>query len=67
MTQPYGNTGAMVLVAIDIAKKRNAVLVQFPDESRKKFIVTNKLSDYQEFTAYLKSLGYPGSEDSWRR
>lgn len=59
MTQPYGNTGEKVLVAIDIAKKSNTVLIQFPDESRKKFIVANKLSDYQKFTAYLKSLGYP--------
>jgi len=37
MTQSYGNTGEKVLVAIDIAKKRNAVLIQFPDESRKKY------------------------------
>ena len=59
MTQYYGNTGEKVLVAIDIAKKRNAVLIQSPNESRKKFIVANKQSDYQEFTAYLKSLGYP--------
>ncbi len=58
MTQSYGNTGENVLVAIDIAKQRNAVLIQFPDESRKKFIVANKLSDYQEFTAYLKSLRF---------
>lgn len=59
MTYSYGNTGEKVLVAIDIAKKRNAVLIQFPDESRKRFVVAIKLSDYQEFTAYLKSLGYP--------
>ncbi|UCC40979.1 MAG: IS110 family transposase [Candidatus Aminicenantes bacterium] len=59
MTQSYGNTGEKILVAIDIAKKRNTVLIQFPDECRKKFIVANKLSDYQEFSTYLKSLGYP--------
>ena len=53
MTQPYGNTGEKVLVAIDIAKKRNAVLIQLRDESRKKFMVANKLSDY-----------YNGSGDS---
>ena len=28
MTQSHGNTGEKVLVAIDIAKQRNAVLVQ---------------------------------------
>jgi transposase len=59
MTQPYGNTGEKVLVAIDIAKKRNTILIQFPDGSRKKFIVSNKLSDYQEFSVYLKNLGCP--------
>lgn len=59
MTQSYGNTGEKVLVAVDIAKQRNAVLIQLPDESRKKFIVANKLSDFQEFTAYLKSLRFP--------
>ena len=59
MTQSYGNTGERVLVAIDIAKQRNAVLIQFPDESRKKFIVANKQNDYQEFSTYLKSLGFP--------
>ena len=41
MTQPYGNTGGVVLVAIDIAKKQNAVLIQFPDGTRKKLTVTN--------------------------
>lgn len=59
MTQSYGNTGEKVLVAIDIAKKRNSVLIQLSDGSRKKFIVANKLSDYQEFVAYLKSLRFP--------
>lgn len=59
MTQSHGNTGEKVLVAIDIAKQRNAVLVQLPDESRKKFIVANKLVDYQKFSAYLKCLKLP--------
>lgn len=59
MTQSHGNTGEKVLVAIDIAKQRNAVLIQLPDESRKKFVVANKLSDFQEFSAYLKSLKLP--------
>lgn len=59
MTQSHGITGEKVLVAIDIAKKRNAVLIQLPDDSRKKFMVANKLSDYQEFSTYLKSLRFP--------
>ncbi|MGB2906059.1 MAG: IS110 family transposase, partial [Candidatus Aminicenantaceae bacterium] len=58
MTQKYVSTGEMVLVAIDIAKQCNAVLVQLPDESRKKFVVANKLTDYLEFTAYLTNLRF---------
>jgi len=59
MTQSYCSTGEKVLVTIDIANKRNTVMIQFLDESRKKFIATNELSDYQEFTFYLKSLRFP--------
>jgi len=59
MTQSYGNTGEKVLVAIDIAKQHNAVLIQLPDESRKKFIVANNLSDFQEFLFYLNGLKVP--------
>jgi len=59
MTQSYGNTRGKVLVAVDIAKKCNAVLIQFPDGSRKKFIVANKLCDYQDFSANLSSLELP--------
>jgi transposase len=56
MTQRYGNTGGVVLVAIDIAKKQNAVLIQFPDGTRKKLTVTNSLTDYRELSNYLKKL-----------
>ncbi len=33
MTQSHGNTGEKVLVANDIAKQRNAVLIQYPASS----------------------------------
>jgi len=56
MTQPYGNTGGDVLVAIDVAKKQNAVLIQLPDGARKKFTVTNNLVGYRELSNYLKKL-----------
>jgi len=59
MTQSIYNMGSVVLVAIDIAKARNDVLVQFPDGAKRKFKVANKLADYQEFTSYLKSLDLP--------
>ncbi|TFH51252.1 MAG: hypothetical protein E4G89_02210 [Methanothrix sp.] len=59
MTQPYGNTGGDVLVAIDVAKKQNAVLIRLPDGTRKKLTVTNNLADYRELSNYLKKLEVP--------
>lgn len=59
MTQPYGSTGGVVLVAIDIAKKQNAVLIQFPDGARKKLTITNNLTGYRELSNYLKKLKGP--------
>lgn len=54
MTQPYGNMGGIALVAIDVAKKQNAVLIQFPGGVRKKLTVTNDLMGYCELAHYLK-------------
>lgn len=59
MAQLIYNTEETVLVAIDIAKARNDVLIQLPDGSKRKFRVANKLDDYQEFVMYLKSLNVP--------
>jgi transposase len=42
-----------------IAKKQNAVLIQFPDGARKKFMVTNNLAGYRELSNYLKKLKVP--------
>jgi transposase len=59
MTQPYGNTGGVALVAIDVAKKQNAVLIQLPGGDRKKLTVTNDLMGYRELAHYLKKLKRP--------
>jgi transposase len=59
MTQSYGNTGGDVLVAIDVAKNQNAVLIRLPDGARKKLTVTNNLADYRELSSYLKKLEVP--------
>jgi transposase len=59
MTQTYGNTGGDVLVAVDIAKKQDAVLIQFPDGSRKKFMVANNLNGYRNLSNYLNTLKLP--------
>lgn len=56
MAQSINSMESTVLVAIDIAKARNDVLVQLPDGSKRKFKVANKLDDYREFVSYLKSL-----------
>jgi transposase len=58
MTINFNNAQDVVLVAIDIAKAKNDVLVQLPKGTRKKFKVANKMNDYRKFIAYLNSLGY---------
>jgi len=59
MTQSYGNMGGVALVAIDVAKKQNAVLIQLPGGVRKKLTVTNDLTGYRELAHYLKKLKRP--------
>ena len=56
MTQSNGNTGGVALVAIDVASKQNAVLVQLPGGARKKLTVTSDLKGYRELAHYLKKL-----------
>jgi hypothetical protein len=45
-----------ILVAIDIAKASNNVLIQRSDSSKRKFKVASKLDDYRKFVSYLKAL-----------
>jgi transposase len=59
MTQSKGITSGTILVAIDISKARNDVLIELPSGSRKPFRIANKLRDYGELTTYLKSFGSP--------
>jgi transposase len=47
------------LVAIDVAKKQNAVLIRLPDGARKKLTVINNLAGYRELSSYLKKLEVP--------
>lgn len=56
MTINFNNTQNVVLVAIDIAKAKNDILVQLQNGTRKKFKVANKMPDYKEFITYPKSL-----------
>jgi len=59
MTHHISSTEDQVLVAIDIAKIRNDVLVEQPDGKRKAFKMANKMTDFVEFTRYLKAFGFP--------
>lgn len=56
MAQSINSMGARVLVAIDIAKATNDVLVQLPDGSKRRFKMANKISDYRDFVLFLKGL-----------
>lgn len=47
------------LVAIDIAKRQNDVLVEHSNGISQSFKVANKLSDFQKFGDYLRSLPKP--------
>lgn len=46
-------------VAIDIAKRHNAVLVKIPDGKRKAFRMANNKEDFDTFCEYLKSMPFP--------
>lgn len=59
MTQGTFSTEGKVLVAIDVAKISNEVLIKLSDGACKRFKVVNNFQDYCKFSAYLKSLGYP--------
>ena len=59
MTTLTDTTNRGTLVAIDIAKRQNDVLVEHPDGKSRCFKVANKLSDFQKFADYLASLPGP--------
>jgi len=59
MTTNTNTTNQRTLVAIDIAKRQNDVLVQPPNANRKLFKVGNTLGDFSKFSEYLMSLPGP--------
>lgn len=50
------NNEERVFVAIDIAKRYHAVLVQYSDGHRKAFKMANNLKDYDALCCFLKAL-----------
>ena len=59
MTNTTDTTNLAVLVAIDVAKRRNDVLVRLPDSKRMPFKVANTRDDFRKFVAYLRALSAP--------
>jgi hypothetical protein len=63
MTQ-FSSTGDnIILVAIDVAKKRNDVLIQFPDGSRKRMRMANRMAEQGEWPARAP-VGYRGNPET---
>jgi transposase len=56
MTDSHFTPMPRILVAIDVAKAKHDVLVELPGGGRKKMIVRNCRDEFQQLTAYLKSL-----------
>lgn len=56
MTKNNFSTENSVLVAIDVGKLKNDVLIELPDGKRKKLKVANMSKDYNDFINYLASL-----------
>ena len=59
MTKNHLNTSASVLVAIDVAKISNEVLIELPCGKRKKLKVANKMEDYQLLINLLREFNLP--------
>lgn len=60
MTHSESTTRESVLVAIDIAKARNHVLIDPPGGlPRKRFRMANAARDFRDFAAYLKGFALP--------
>jgi transposase len=61
MTDSHTTPEAAILVAVDIAKDRNEVLIELREcrSQRRRFRVANTLEEYQRLVAYLRQLGAP--------
>jgi transposase len=59
MTHTKSGAGETVLVAIDIAKARNDVLVEPPGRRRERFKMANNARDFRNLVAYLKDFALP--------
>jgi hypothetical protein len=59
MTNNRSTTNNTILVAVDVAKAQNDVLVQLLNGERKKMKVANNAKDYQDLYAILNLSSHP--------
>ena len=61
MTDSHTTPEAAILVAVDIAKDHNEVLIELRERrsQRRRFRVANTLEEYQRLVGYLRQLGAP--------
>lgn len=57
MTASHFTRKNLLLVAIDVAKAKHDVLVELPTGQRKKMVVHNRLTDFEQLSRYLKASG----------
>lgn len=57
MTTSHSTRKNSLLVAIYIAKAKHEVLVELPTGQRKKMVVDNRLTDFEQLSRYLKASG----------
>lgn len=57
MTESHFTRKSPLLVAIDVAKAKHDVLVELPTGQRKKMVVSNRLTDFEQLSRYLKASG----------
>jgi transposase len=59
MTRSYTTPEAAILVAVDIAKDHNEVLIELHQNHRRRFRVANTLEEYERLVAYLRQFDTP--------
>lgn len=59
MTQYENNKKSVIFIAMDIAKVKHDVLIEWPNGKRKKMILPNNKTGYDHFISFLGSLEHP--------
>jgi len=59
MTMNKNNTKPSLWVAIDVAKTKHDVLIEYPNETRKKLKIMSTLSDFNRLADIIKASNLP--------